>query len=448
MEFSDFSPPCAPSLEQQCDALQKGLGRAVMWASTGRLDQEALLDACLHDKRYDTQCEDERTDWLWNIMRLAGAKERFRDAILQALNDLPEECGAFQLCGLGRLYAESGDEPFRTRLYEIVETRPVVDNPWLGDSELVELDGEAALLFSARAQGARLAAGGDWDEGNVAYYAVNRWGEQRTREIFLSSSDSDVRRYLEKFEQEKRKYPDRKPDPTKPSFKDSMLAISAQEIIDSARLGDRCDEYARRRKFRNWGRHAEDESLQTVFEAMCKAGDPDITTALLRVFGERALPRFDDRLVDLCRHGDEELQKEALRALSMNSHAAVRKFALEQLAGGSPSNAVSLFQRNYAPGDEDRMIEAIPLPEDPDRLHSLLTDINDFLAGNDESDCSRLGVIAYIATPCQICRRQTVGLLTQDRVAPAWLVEECRHDSDEDCQELAFEAFVSNYTVR
>jgi len=72
LQFLDFSPSTVPSLDQQRDALQKGLGRAVQWATAGMLAAEPLLDACLHDQRFDRQCEDNRGQWLWKLISLAG----------------------------------------------------------------------------------------------------------------------------------------------------------------------------------------------------------------------------------------------------------------------------------------------------------------------------------------------------------------------------------------
>ena len=64
MEFLDFSPPPIPTRIQQQDALQKGVGRAVTWAERGQLDLDVLLEACLHDQRFDRQCEANRGEWL------------------------------------------------------------------------------------------------------------------------------------------------------------------------------------------------------------------------------------------------------------------------------------------------------------------------------------------------------------------------------------------------
>jgi hypothetical protein len=99
MRFTDFSPPQSPTLDQQRDALKKGLGRAMQWAQSGRLDGEALLEVCLRDFRYDTQVVDARGDWLWRLIQASGNAARFRVPILHALYELSDERSAEQMGG-------------------------------------------------------------------------------------------------------------------------------------------------------------------------------------------------------------------------------------------------------------------------------------------------------------------------------------------------------------
>ncbi len=159
MKFGDYSPAAWPSLDQQRDALRKGLGRAMQWAIGGRLDDEPLLEACLHDQRFDGQVEDSRGDWLWKMVQAVGAAERFRVPILHALYDLSDSRSATQVCELARCYAKQGDEAFRSQLYEIVAKRPFEDTPWLGEEEIIAVDGEQGFLFAARVRGRLLGLG-------------------------------------------------------------------------------------------------------------------------------------------------------------------------------------------------------------------------------------------------------------------------------------------------
>ena len=100
-KFIDFSPPRSPSLDQQRDALRKGLGRAVQWASVGCLADEPLLDACLKDQRHDMQIDGCRAKWLWQIIELLDARDRFRAPIFHALYLLADARSAYQRSELG-----------------------------------------------------------------------------------------------------------------------------------------------------------------------------------------------------------------------------------------------------------------------------------------------------------------------------------------------------------
>jgi hypothetical protein len=146
----------APSLEQQRDALRKGLGRAMQWAKMGHLHDAPFVEACLQDLRFDMDVEDTRGAWLWDIIQAVNANARFRETILATLRNMPEDRDACQFCELGFHYAVSGDETFRARLYEIVVQRPFADRPWLGEKQILDLDGEEGFLFAARLRGTQL----------------------------------------------------------------------------------------------------------------------------------------------------------------------------------------------------------------------------------------------------------------------------------------------------
>src|SRR5207247_899005 len=74
--------------EQFVSALQKGQGRALLHirkVGLADLDQ-SILDACLHDRAYDPQCEGDRTDWLMEIVDATGAAERIAQTLIPKLD--------------------------------------------------------------------------------------------------------------------------------------------------------------------------------------------------------------------------------------------------------------------------------------------------------------------------------------------------------------------------
>ncbi len=439
MKFSDCSPPTSPSPAQQWDALRKGLGRALRWASNGHLDDAPLLEACLRDQRFDAQVENPRGDWLQQIIRAVRATERFRVPILHALYDLSEDRSANQLCELACHYAEAGDETFHTRLYEIVERKPFPHSHWLAEQQIVDLDGEQGFLFAARVRGRLLASREwQWDDGNLIDIASERFGEEQVRGILEASSDEAISRFRESWQRERQSKAEGCTQDTADllvqSHRERMTAIPVEEVIRAA-------ENAEGGCLRGWGRYADQADLQVVLQRLWATREPGIIATLLRVFSARALPEFDARLIGLCRHSHDEVRRRAFGALEPNTHPLVREFALTELRNGvQEGSVVALFTNNYQPGDEQRILEAMELPDDECELHWLLMDVFKVLEKNPEADCSRLGVIGYTFTPCENCRLDAVRLLLSQQVLPKWLREECLSDSNKECRELVEKA--------
>ncbi len=431
MILGDYSPPPSPSPDQQRDALRKGLGRAMQWAMTRRLDEGPLLEACLQDLRFDTQLEDSRGDWLWRMIRAVGAADRFRVPILHALYELSDERSANQLCELARHYADGGDGAFRARLYEIVEQKPIADSPWLGEEEIVRLDGENGFLFAARIRGGQLASREwEWDDAMLVKDAIERFGEPQVNDLLDGTSNEAIASFRAGWRRQEEV--ERRQDAAS-SHREEMRAITVEEILSAAEADEPWFHL-----LRGWGIHADDVDLETVLQQIRGAREPAVIARLLQVFSRRAVPLVDEHLIQLCRHGDSEVRRRAISALDQVEHPLIRDFALAELENRLRAAAVvGLFARNYRPGDERRILESIEIPDDECELHGLLMDVIEVLKANPDADCSRLGVLAYALTPCEICRHGAARLLLDRGAAPEWLGEECRYDSGERCRKLA-----------
>ncbi len=349
MKFIDFSPSASPSLDEQRDALQKGLGRAVQWAKAGCLADEPLLNACLTEQRYDVQVEDSRTKWLWRMIEIIDAKDRFRVPILHALHDLAEERSAYQLCELACHYAQTEDEAFRTRLYEIVKSRPFADCPLLGERELLRLDGHRALAFVVRIRGDELASRDwEWHDGSFIDEAIELLGESEVRNQLGNSDDQAVHRFRDRWDQETQQRTQR----ILPTHKERMRSISVSDILSAASQGK-----PSLASFRGWGMHASDSDLKSVLQKLWDSTDPSEIACLLRVFSNRALPSFDSRLIELCQHPDRDVRHWAFNALEKNSDPAIRQFALQRLQNGD-RHAIGLFTTNFEQGDEQAILNS------------------------------------------------------------------------------------------
>jgi len=403
----------------------------MQWAMTRRLDDDPLLAACLRDQRHDPQVEEPRGEWLWKMVRAVDAVDRFRVPILHALYELSDDRSASQLCDLARHYAEAADETFRTRLYEIVEQKPIAGSPWLGEEEIVQLEGEKAFLFAARVRGKQLASREwEWDDENLINYAIERFGEGRVIHLLEHTTDEAIRLFCESWLQQEQTRDGRE---QRRSRRDEMRAITVSDITsaaatDNTRFGS---------LFRGWGMHADEADLGMVLQHLLAAEEQKVIVNLLKVFSNRSVPQFDARLIELCHHSDSQVRNWAFNALENNAHPSIRKFAFAELEKGvRDGSVVSLFIRNYEQGDEQLILDAIELPDDDCERHWFLMDVIKVLENNPDADCSQLGIISYASTPCENCRYDSARLLHRQRVAPRWLIEECRFDS---CRELVDE---------
>ena len=425
----DFAPPRSPSLDQQRDALQKGLGRAMQWARAGRLIDEVLLEACLHDQRYDIQCEGNRGKWLWDLLNATGTIKRFRQPLLDAMRHLSEERDAYQLCQLAMRYGKTGDDEFKDQLYDFVERRPFAHiYPSIGEEELIELGGEKAFLFIARIRGRLLESRDwEWDDRTVVEHAIEQLGQERVSSLVENSSDEAIRRFAAVWRQN----PSQATEWYRQSGVKPVEVIPVSQIIEASQTGKTAA------SFRLWGIYADEKDLKTVLDHLWAARDPNTVAKLLRVFLKRPLPRFDARLIDLCRHENSDVRRLALNALEQNEHPLVREFALAELENQTLDwSVVGFFIRNFIKGDEKQLLDYVQRFEDACQRHGRLMDLLELLEENPEADCSQLALFAYACTPCQNCRFRAAKMLAKKGIAPAWLIEECQYDSFQEAHAL------------
>ncbi len=432
MTPSDYAPPANPTADEQRAALRRGLGRAAMWASSGKLDEALLAEAWLADWRYDRQIDSPRGDWLFGLAESLGAIARLRGPLLRALGHLSDgpanERGAGQLCALALRYAQAGDAVFRVRLYDIVGRKPIPPSHRLGEHELIRLDGEAGFLFAARARGRRLGDDPGWTgAGDFMFTAGEVLGRDRAATLLDASADEHVARFRDHWRDIEAEC-DAAPRQT---YAEQTATLTPGDIVAAAESPSPL-----RRHLGGWGKLAEPADLKVVAAHLWAATDPKAVAKLLQVFAARALPEFDPRLIELCRHADSDVSWRALKALEENAHPMVRDYALAELARGEAS-AVGLLVRNYEPGDEGRVLAVIEAPApDGEHEHGPISDALELLEANPGADASRLGVACYARTPCGHCRATAARLLVARGVAPDWLLGECRHDAEADIREL------------
>ena len=414
--------------EQFAHALAAGLGRARLHVDRcGAAGMEDLiLEACLHNRAYDRQCEGDRSDWLDQLVVAAGLEQQVLAALADSLSHSVEgEWWDTELqCRLARCLAARGHGAARDMLHAAYRLSPDPAES-IGGREIVELDGAAGLLFVAGVLGEALAANPalDVDKTPLTIYD-DRHGAGQARVILEEAAAAHpvIRPYLDRVDQ------------LKPSRIRQREIPSFTEIIHSLGLpGPRIT----RMRFGRWGREAKDEELRIVANILTAASDPVTIRNSLGCFVQRAYPPVRRRLIELAEHADGEVRRAALAALARHEHTEVRSLALCHLATGRfAEGEPRLLERNYRSGDEELLARVLGMVAYPDTMHAAAGDVLAVLKANPSPGVRLPALIIYEHGPCSLCRGDAVQLLVRADQAPAWLLQEGRFDADAETRAL------------
>lgn len=276
MNYQATTPSADPTSEQCHNAIRKGLGRTRIWAESGTLDVHQLIDACTHDQRYDQQCEDSRSEWLWMVMRAGDLVEACEPAIWNAIHDLADDRNANQLCELAMFFALSGEERFKDRLIDIVREKDLDDDSMLAEEGVIRLAGLDGFMVAAARRGRRLqVAQWDWEDSHIVQTAIDQLGEEIVLAFLKSEHNADVQHFNTAYCDHQVSVDG---NSERVSQQDRMKSISLDEVFAKAGTEDRCY------WLRGWGRHADQRDVDHVLEAIVESKSSDVQARLLKVF--------------------------------------------------------------------------------------------------------------------------------------------------------------------
>ena len=436
-ELREPTPPAYPlTREQFAEALAKGLGRAhlhVQRHGAAGVD-DLILDACLHNRAYDPECEDERAPWLADLIDAAGLQGQILPALLASLRDMGEapHWDRVQRCGLAAQFAGRGHTVARDALYAAFRESVERDDP-IGAGDIIALDGADGLIAVVNALGQRLLTNPSLDvEAWRMRHFDDEAGPGRARAILerAATKNAGIGRYLARAEETEREAPPQKPQ------------ITLAEII--AAIDDPAVRFSRY-FHRVWGKRATESELEVIAQRLATVPSPAALVRCLMCFQRRPYARLMPRFLELTEHTDPDVRRAAIAALSQITHADVRALALGKIEGGHVAEGeLDLFARNYATGDEDRFVHAlIALPADACDRHDAWMDVLNVFDSNSHAVAHPCMLWLYERTPCPTCRSRAVRKLLRANSAPAWLMEEGRFDASADTRELCHKAGAS-----
>ncbi|MEK6643597.1 MAG: hypothetical protein AABZ08_06775 [Planctomycetota bacterium] len=418
-------------------ALQKGQGRAILHLLQNDpapyLDE--ILYACLHNTTYDQECEGTREDYLFEAINLSGRLDFLKSEVFEKLLTSTDNRDASQLVELARLFAERGDSNAREAIYKRFDNGCEHEKYPIGSYSIVELDRLDGLLHVMEQNGKRMLRDPDFEPtvyGNKHEVTGLTILEVRHAIRMASKQSQNIQACRAKIASEQRTYRTHRVDRRSP--KDFTLPEIKSVIDDAANKPNGISLFY---LFRSWAHHATENDLRLAALGFPRELDSDRIKRYLYMFSGRSLSEMIDRLLELTRDDDTEIERLACLALKKRKDVRVRELALQRIADGKLNGStLSLLKHNYQQGDGKTIQDALPADPDDHLAHDIGMGLRDIFEEYPERDCVQLSFWLVDHTPCAMCRFAAIKTLVESGSAPQSLIEEARHDCYSDTRAL------------
>lgn len=420
-------------------ALRTGHGRA--WTQVFEHGADGLADTLLEFAvmcpLFDSQCEDERGDWIAQLIIHSGLERQAIDRIAESVNQPSTESLFWNREHRAQVlleFAKNSIPRARELVYKSLAKNHESDDV-IGAEEIIELDGKEGLEFVATQLGKWLAEDPNWSvKGDILIKFDEMAGKGAGRKILQSAAIQHyaIARYLSALEENDRRS-DRRTFKLPKAIKKELRStgqkrvrnMAVEEIISTIRNR----EPNSRSLLLSWVRKAEEQGQRQVFEALLEENDPSLIQLFFQAFAPRGFPSFHEKLLDWIDHPEKYVRHHLLKALSKTPDPRIRQLAIARLESEAVCYPfIELFTRNYQPGDHQHIENALRMYSDENDLHWQICDIINVFESNRLPEGVRSMLFSYEFSPCTNCRLKAVRWLYEMGVAPEWVLEESRHD--------------------
>ncbi len=423
--------------------LHAGMGRAILFLMNQDTAQyrDVILDACLHNYAYDKQCEDERADYLYPLIKASGEIEYYRENILSALPLETDYYDAEQLLDFAVLFARDGCEQARSAIYDKLHRRntDALPRDLSGVSQIIELDGISGLIHCLEYIESNPDLIGAYQDDMLIWQAeeVTSIEEVRLALIEAVQNKPAVARMLASINEYSIEWTAEEIVRKRKEMRGSHKSLS-----DTISSETTWQELKKRPEFRrllpSWSRVASDSEFERAALDLESFTDPKQLAAYLRLFVKRPFPLDPNKLIKLVDYPDEGVVWRALTDLETIHHPDVRALFMRIIEVPELSDqAIGLLRSNYETGDDQIIMRLLEAENDLDNLHALCGDTNHTYQENPVPEGNEPLLLVYEKVPCALCRHTCLEIIQSLAEIPDWMIEECRYDSNSGTRELA-----------
>ena len=409
--------------------------------------KEIVLWGCLHNLSYDTQCEDVRAEYVYNLTTYFGDETYFVTPIIKAFTSLAnEKDDLFQhFSTLLSLFAKNGNEDALLALqqkYEQLYTTLLNkhsfhaydferDNfqhfcvmllPSCNEDYACKMIRDLGRLFKENPHY-------DADEFDWLCFSIEtHLGKRRFYQIIKRDSQTCdyAKCFYESYLQIAKKREENKRRPKHLPQAPSVAAIQ-EEIATTGRLLP----HTRVRFYR----YADAEARKQLAQVLVAEENLDKKAELLSVFFHHEFPLPHEIVVEYANSSHERLREVALTVLTNCQSKAVYDYALDLFQKDTSSTiALEMLLQNYTVTIKELLLRTLySLEVDYDSKsdwHGIDFKIRDLFESGKKLPKEFL-LYVYNTSLCSCCRYQVVKTLAKHRWLTKEIIEECRYDSND-----------------
>jgi hypothetical protein len=409
------------------NSLKRGTGEAYLIAlANPDIDfTDQIIKGVLNIYAYDGQCEINRARYILDLIDLSNQNEKIRKAVLSGL--VSEQKNTWNLThvfAIAKLYAEKGDDEVKQAMYRRYGAEVIDGSDWVGETEILELDGLSGLYHISETVGKSLANDpSKWTDDSLIRQFDELYPSQDAlaKLDLVATQNEHIRIYVEHV----RRY-------QLNEAKDSSLDRNSESILDWILTRTDLIPYRTRRNISI-------DNLIAIAKLLVLETRKAKLERLLDIFELNKFPLDPHIILSFAQnHKDKGIARKATRALKHLKSDEIRQFAIDGIRRNkNPFDFIEIFVSNYSSGDEALLSEFANKTNNLDQVEQLAYIYTKIFEAYKTPECRVPLEILYSKSNCALHRHIIIKILIENNVLSDALRNEIRFDCDLDTRKLA-----------
>jgi len=386
-----------------------------------------ILDAAKNNYAYDGQSEGNRAEYIVRLIDLCNQKEEIETELIKELNRTNDYTwNVDQLFGINAIFAKRGNDKAKKAIYKRYRKNKF-ESDWLGQEEIVHLDGFDGLKIIAETRGKSLEKNkDDWEDS----FFVDWFQEENPKlEVYkelkkTARRNKFIKEYLQTILKNKKKSKT-KTKRVRITYKQVSKNIDQIKTVPISPRGIR---------------ELTELEIKKLANDFLIESNPEKQEKYLRIFSRRKYPFDYKPILEIAKGKNKKntrIVEFACESLKYFQGKDIRQFALEKLElTNKPSDYLYLLVSNYENGDAKLLSKISAKHKNQDVVHDLVYGLIEIYKNNEVKECRKPLELIYSKMTCGIHRHELLEIMHNNNAITKRIFKELEFDSYDEINKL------------